>query len=248
MGWGRWAPPMSPSQLGQLSRYAPPVLVCKATINLNFICFAKVHLNGRFSRSTGEAEPTALGAGAFPPLPAELRRLFPADLGDPAAFPAGSLRTKPDSLGKPGAAGDAGSYVRDGEGADGSPQGSRAPRASPAPLDAKQNPLSRPLPSRAASSTLAQHLQARCCPARGGRARETSAAGMGGRPGLRHGCSPPAGPALLNAASVLPLGSKNVAFVSSAQPPLVTGALARSSRPPSAGRNVAQLWPAAATT
>lgn len=102
---------MSPSQLRQLNSYSSLLLFCKATINLNFICFAEAHLNWHFSRSTGEAEPTALGPGAFPLLLAEFRRLFPADLGDLAAFPSGSLRTKPDSLGKPGAAGDAGSYV-----------------------------------------------------------------------------------------------------------------------------------------
>lgn len=43
---------------------------------------------------------------------------YPGDLGDPTAFPAGSLQTKPNSLGK---SSDAESCVRDREGVDGSP-------------------------------------------------------------------------------------------------------------------------------
>lgn len=117
----------------------------------------------------------------------------------------------------------------------------RATSASPTLLNAKKNPLLHPLPG---SSTLAPHLEPRCSPARGSRARGKKAV-TDRRLGLRRGCSLPAGPLLLNTASVLPLGSKNTAFVSLAQRWLVTGALVCSSRLPSAGRNTAQLRPAA---
>lgn len=98
-------PLTSPSRLWQLSSYLSLVLFCKATIHLNFICFAKANLMGTFAEAQERHLPVtiALGPATFPLVLAELRGLFPAgypaDLGDP--FPAGSLQTKPDSLGKP---------------------------------------------------------------------------------------------------------------------------------------------------
>lgn len=95
--------PMSPPRLWQLSSYSPLMLLfflCKSQPNGAFpAAFTCVPLCSPscWLSSVGFSEHAA----------AE----YPSDLSDPAAFPAGSLQTKPDSLSSPSAACDAESCV-----------------------------------------------------------------------------------------------------------------------------------------
>lgn len=81
MGEECWATlPTSHSRLWQLTSYSPLVPLCKATINLNFICLAKAKLMGTFAEAQERRLPVtvALGPAVFPLVLAELRGLFPA--------------------------------------------------------------------------------------------------------------------------------------------------------------------------
>lgn len=115
---------------------------------------------------------------------------YPADLADPAAFPAGSLRTKPDSLGKPRAACETG-------GAAGFPPPASHEATAPSALCTLSPASWRPAPRI--------HTLRPDAPWRAGRPRSEN---LPSPHGLQRGSSPLPGPALLNAASVLPLGSK----------------------------------------